>query len=182
MIESLTDLNAYLKKNFNATFGMGVGIHYGPAVIGQIGHPRQNAVHRHGRLGQHRVARRERDQGGRRLPPGLRVGLQGDRHLMETGVETELKLKGKDGIHRLFEVLTVKPDLDEMKTPEGQARAARRAPPRGSGHGATAPQFLRLEYHDAMTFDPKGVRSGADGSIRFPEELARPRTVAWPTL
>jgi class 3 adenylate cyclase/hemoglobin-like flavoprotein len=33
------DLNLFLKDTFNVTFDFGVGLHYGPAVVGQTGHP-----------------------------------------------------------------------------------------------------------------------------------------------
>lgn len=36
------------------------------------------------------------------------------------------------------------------------------------------PMFLRLAYHDAVTYDPATNTGGMNGSIRFPEELALP--------
>jgi class 3 adenylate cyclase/hemoglobin-like flavoprotein len=33
------DLNLFLKDAFNVTFDFGIGLHYGPAVVGQTGHP-----------------------------------------------------------------------------------------------------------------------------------------------
>jgi class 3 adenylate cyclase/hemoglobin-like flavoprotein len=35
----MRDLNLFLKDTFNVTFDFGVGLHYGPAVVGQTGHP-----------------------------------------------------------------------------------------------------------------------------------------------
>lgn len=38
MIQSLDKFNRYLKLNFNETFEIGIGIHFGNVVPGNIGH------------------------------------------------------------------------------------------------------------------------------------------------
>lgn len=173
MIAALADLNTYLKRTFGTTFGIGVGIHYGPVVIGQVGHPRKmqftaigDAVNTASRV----------ESATKEAGVGLLVSEAVRQHLapfLETGNEIDCALKGKAGTHRLFEVLALKPDPAELASPAGLARLARRAL-RGVVTRRKAPQFLRLAYHDAMTLDPAAARGGADGSIRLPEELARP--------
>ena len=40
----LQNINAYLKRNFGTEFKIGIGIHFGEAVIGELGHPRRRQV------------------------------------------------------------------------------------------------------------------------------------------
>lgn len=39
MQHNLKLLNAYYKRNFNVEFEIGIGIHYGDVLIGEMGHP-----------------------------------------------------------------------------------------------------------------------------------------------
>ena len=39
MLKKLEELNKYLKENFQMKLAIGIGIHYGEAVLGEIGHP-----------------------------------------------------------------------------------------------------------------------------------------------
>ena len=41
MVASLQEFNTYLQSSFGETFQIGVGIHYGPVVVGKLGHPDQ---------------------------------------------------------------------------------------------------------------------------------------------
>jgi adenylate cyclase len=173
MLESLGDLNEYLKRNFGAAFGIGVGVHYGTAVLGQIGHPRKMQFTA---MGDSVNTAARIESATKEAGVGLLVSAEVREHLaafLETGAEPDLALKGKAGTHKLFEVLALKPDLTERTTPEGLTRAAKRAL-RSVISRRNAPQFLRLAYHDAMTWDPATRMGGANGSIRRPEELARP--------
>ncbi|MGD9688219.1 MAG: peroxidase family protein [Phycisphaerales bacterium] len=173
MIESLQDLNAYLQKNFGAQFGMGVGIHFGSAVIGNVGHPRRMQYTAIGDAVNtaSRVESATKEAGVSLLVSGAVHQIIGP--LLKTGAELEVSLKGKEGKHRLYEVIGLVPDPMERSTPQGAARAARRAL-RSVVTRRRAPQFLRLAYHDAMTFDRARGLGGANGSIRFADELARP--------
>lgn len=173
MLDSLQDLNAYLKKNFGTTFGIGVGIHYGPAVIGNIGHPRRMQFTAMGDTVNtaSRVESVTKTAGVSILVSNaVRVVIGGE---LQTGTEVEIPLKGKEGTHHLYEVIGIKPDPAERSTPQAAARAVRRAL-RTVVTRRRAPQFLRLAYHDAMTFDRAKNLGGANGSIRFDAELARP--------
>lgn len=173
MIDALADLNTYLKRTFNTTFGIGVGIHFGAVVIGQVGHPRKmqftaigDAVNTASRV----------ESATKDAAVGLLVSDSVRQHLaafLDTGVEVDAALKGKAGTHRLYEVLSLRPDPNERSFPIGISRLARRAL-RTVITRRRAPQFLRLAYHDAMTLDPAAAKGGANGSIRFPVELARP--------
>ena len=39
MLASLEEFNTYLKASFDEEFSVGIGIHYGPVVVGNLGHP-----------------------------------------------------------------------------------------------------------------------------------------------
>ena len=39
MIERLTDLNAELVDEFGTTLEIGIGAHFGPLIVGMMGHP-----------------------------------------------------------------------------------------------------------------------------------------------
>ena len=41
MQESLHELNAYISKQFDTTFRMGIGVHVGSVIIGEMGHPQK---------------------------------------------------------------------------------------------------------------------------------------------
>lgn len=40
MLDALESLNDLIEKEFGARLQVGIGVHYGPVIIGQIGHPR----------------------------------------------------------------------------------------------------------------------------------------------
>ena len=41
MLKNLKNFNQYLQKTYNESFEIGIGIHYGPVVVGNLGHPDQ---------------------------------------------------------------------------------------------------------------------------------------------
>ena len=43
MLERLKNFNEYLSKTYGESFQIGIGIHYGPVVVGQLGHPKQSS-------------------------------------------------------------------------------------------------------------------------------------------
>ena len=43
MLERLDGFNEYLQRVYNEVFQIGVGIHYGSVVVGDLGHPKHNS-------------------------------------------------------------------------------------------------------------------------------------------
>ena len=43
MLERLKRFNEYLGQTYGESFQIGIGIHYGPVVVGQLGHPKQSS-------------------------------------------------------------------------------------------------------------------------------------------
>ncbi|HEY8374954.1 MAG TPA: adenylate/guanylate cyclase domain-containing protein [Nannocystis sp.] len=41
MLAALTDFNVYLRRQFDLEFQIGIGIHYGSVIVGEIGHPQK---------------------------------------------------------------------------------------------------------------------------------------------
>ncbi len=39
MIEALERLNPELERDFDTELAMGIGIHFGPTIVGRVGHP-----------------------------------------------------------------------------------------------------------------------------------------------
>jgi adenylate cyclase len=44
MIEELNDFNVYMREQFNETFNIGIGIHVGEVVVGEMGHPKRRQL------------------------------------------------------------------------------------------------------------------------------------------
>jgi adenylate cyclase len=164
------DLNAYMKRYFGITIETRVGIHYGDAVVGQIGHPLKqqytaigDSVNEASRI---EAACKE---AGVNLLVSEAVYEQVSSRLV-TGEVVSRELKGMQGRHRLYEVVAlvngVAATWPLAKRVRGRLRSVicRR----------TGPLILRLVYHDAITFDPISNTGGMNGSIRFVEELSQP--------
>ena len=61
MLEGLDLVNRTLAVDGIAPIGIGVGIHTGEAVVGNIGSPKKNGLHRHRRCGEYRFSNRGAD-------------------------------------------------------------------------------------------------------------------------
>ncbi|MFW5444280.1 MAG: adenylate/guanylate cyclase domain-containing protein, partial [Methylococcaceae bacterium] len=105
MMESLEKVNRYLKHNFNESFEIGIGIHYGSVVLGNIGH--------HGKVQYTaigdtvNVASRIEQQTKHANTPILiseAMYIQ-IKDQIRTGKVLNTALKGKKGLFNLYEVL-----------------------------------------------------------------------------
>ena len=43
MLARLKPFNAYLESSYRERFEIGIGVHYGPVVVGQLGHPQHSS-------------------------------------------------------------------------------------------------------------------------------------------
>lgn len=164
------DLNAYFRRYFNINIETRIGIHYGEAVVGQMGHPLKQQFTAIGDTvnSASRVESACKGAGTNLLISEQVYSLVRTRVI--TGIEVEAELKGKEGSHRLYEVKGL---VNGAANVWPVAKRARRRL-RSIISRQTGPLFLRLVYHDAITFDPLTSTGGMNGSIRFPEELALP--------
>ncbi|MGA2232733.1 MAG: peroxidase family protein [Tepidisphaeraceae bacterium] len=165
-----TELNEYLARHFGSSLGTRIGIHYGEAVIGQMGHPLKQQFTAIGDSVNiaSRVESACKGTGADLLvSEAVYAHVAGKVH---TGIEVTTHLKGKTGDYRLHQVTGIS---DEGQRVWPLAKVVSRHL-RSMMSRQIGPIFLRLAYHDAITYDPATNTGGMNGSIRFPEELALP--------
>jgi len=163
-------MNDYLHKYFGISIETRVGIHFGEAVVGQMGHP----------LKQQFTAIGDSVNAASRVESACKAAgvhflisdtvYQLVKTRVRTGKEVSAQLKGKQGDYRLYEVLEL---LNGAASVWPMAKRVRRRL-RTIISRQTGPLFLRLVYHDAVTYDPATQTGGMNGSIRFPQELSLP--------
>lgn len=98
-------LNEYLKHYFDVTFDTRIGIHYGEAVIGQMGHPQKQQFTA---IGDSVNTASRIESAGHGTAARLLVSEAVFSHVRDrvrTGIELTAALKGKEGTHRLHEVI-----------------------------------------------------------------------------
>jgi adenylate cyclase len=173
LIKRVEELDEYTRKYFNVGFHAGVGIHYGNALLGSYGHPAKmqfSAIGDTVNVASRIESATKQLQGtGLLCSDAVFEAVENDVHVTKV---VRCPLKGKNGDHVLYQVDRLL-EQDWASLPEDLKlqsiqRAVRRVVTR-----RTAPLFLRLSYHDAITYDPATGEGGPDGSIRFPEELSR---------
>lgn len=169
MIDSLAEMNQYLKSHFDLEFKIGIGIHYGNAILGELGHPgkRQFTAIGDSVNMASRIESTTKKAGAPFLISSEMYEIV--KTCVNRGRIFETKLKGKTGLYRLYEILSMKEEhrpvsdilidsLSKMMSPED------------------APKFLRLAFHDAGNFNADTGEGGMNGSIRF--ELDREENIA----
>jgi adenylate cyclase len=172
MMQELEKLNYYLKRNFDVEFRIGIGIHYGEVVLGELGHPDRRSVTVIGDSVNtaSRIESTTKVVGAPLLvSETVREQLGGQ---LDVGRSFEQHLKGKSGSHKLYEVLTLF-DENLTESPEDKVRRLRMVL-LNSIPLQRAPLSLRLAFHDAATYSKKRGSGGMNGSIRFKEELDLP--------
>jgi adenylate cyclase len=172
MMAELEKLNLYLRANYNLEFKIGVGIHYGEVVLGELGHPDRRQVTVIGD-NVNMAARIESATKGCGVPLLISDAVKavlGEQ--LETGRSFTQELKGKSGTYALNEVLALYASPSEKNELDIAHRL--RLVLQNSMSIQKAPLFLRLAFHDAATYSRSAGTGGANGSVRFPEELARP--------
>jgi adenylate cyclase len=105
MLEDLANLNRYLKEHFDIEFRIRIGIHFGEVVVGGMGHPRNmqyTAIGDPVNMAS-RIESAVKGTGANLLiSEAVHAQVKDD---VQTGVVTEAELKGKHGMHRLYEVM-----------------------------------------------------------------------------
>jgi adenylate cyclase len=176
IVRRVEELDQYTMRNFGVNLRVGVGIHHGPALVGTYGHPSRlqfsaigDTVNVAARI---ESATRALSGTGMLVSDAVFEQAQESVHVARV---VKCPLKGKAGDHVMYQIdRMLERPIDKLAGASRQLaviRALRRVVTR-----RTAPIFLRLSYHDAITWDPSSRVGGADGSIRFAEELARPES------
>ena len=107
MVRDMDDFNDYLRNNFNTEFRIGIGIHYGEAIIGQMGHPENSQFSAIGDT-VNIASRVESSTKISDVPMLISDALYNEiKDRTKIGKSVECELKGKVGTHDLFEVLEI---------------------------------------------------------------------------
>jgi adenylate cyclase len=162
MIDALDNFNVYLQEQFGVTFQVGIGIHVGEVVVGEMGHPERRQLTALGDVVNtaSRVESATKEFGASLLISEAVHAEVSD--TVKIGRSFEATLKGKAATHTLLEVLEASAS---QSAKESGTRAAQTV-----FQGITrmdAPGLLRLAFHDAIS-------GGMNGAIRHPEALALP--------
>ena len=105
MLENLSELNRYLGAHFGVTFAMRIGIHYGSAVVGQMGHPHKMQFTA---IGDSVNTASRIESAVKGTTADLLISEAVLEHIKEDvrrGVEVDATLKGKHGTYKLYEVV-----------------------------------------------------------------------------
>ena len=199
MIREMKEMNTYLNNNFNVQLEIGIGIHYGEVILGEVGHPDKmqltaigDSVNTASRIesmckktGSTLLISEEvyLDIKSRldKLDQKEEVSLEayqkikGNENLLIPRKVFKAKLKGKGDYHRLYslkELPVSKVSLKMSKTKK-ESEVLRDFLIENISI-QTAPKFLRLAFHDAMLYDHKKKTKKVGGGIRFPEIFLHP--------
>lgn len=113
MLAALAEFNAYLRRHFDLEFRVGIGIHFGPVIVGEMGHPHKAPFTAIGDAVN--VASRV-ESATKALAAPLLVSDAVRARLGDAAVygrTGRVSLKGRSGEHDLFEVTGL---LEQVET------------------------------------------------------------------
>ena len=180
IFERLDEFNQYLAKHFDKSFRIGVGIHYGEAILGEKGHPRHMQF---SALGDTVNLASRIESTCKRVRVNFLIS-EPVRHLVrdefQFGRVFTTEITGKSGRYRLYEVLGKRlADADSETHSDEDAQERRRwmmrlarTELRRCVTRDVAPQYLRLVFHDACTYDVASGSGGPTGSVRYEVDRA----------
>ncbi len=172
MLTELEGFNVYMKRNFGCEFHIGIGIHFGEMVIGEMGHPSRKQITVIGDAVNtaSRVESATKEMGCPLLiTDTVREALRGR---VDIGRSFDAFLKGKSGSFSLHEVLNLREQTVSLGR-EAMVRNWITSSLRCVVTLRSAPLFLRAAFHDAGTYDSVTKTGGAKGTLRLPEVFGR---------
>ncbi|MCA9715847.1 MAG: adenylate/guanylate cyclase domain-containing protein, partial [Myxococcales bacterium] len=124
MLKELDELNVYLREQFDTEFRIGIGVHVGPVIIGEMGHPKKMQFTAIGDTVNiaSRIESATKIVGTSMLVSAEVCALLRDE--LVAGRSQRVNLKGKTGEHLLTEVL----GLREREAPTDEAAPAPEPP------------------------------------------------------
>jgi adenylate cyclase len=157
MIDGLEELNDYLFKNFQIRFTIGIGIHYGLAILGNLGHPLKvqlTAVGDSVNLAS-RIEQATKETGASILVSNP-IYLELKENLTPARA-FEKELKGKSGFYTLHEIIGWETSKKETNSQETEILhfLEKQFISRIFGHNA-AP-YVRLAFHDCFDKSARGL-------------------------
>ena len=172
MKEKLIDFNRYLEKNYNVKFEIGIGIHFGNAVVGEMGHVKK---HQLTAIGDSVNLASRIESATKNAKAHILISekvFENIKDSFEIGNIFHEELKGKSGNYILLEVKDYNSSGREYRAGQG-AKSRLYKIFSNKIPIEYGPLFLRLAFHDAGTFRAANGRGGANGSIRLPGERSR---------
>ncbi|TGL63776.1 peroxidase family protein [Leptospira sarikeiensis] len=161
----LESLNQYLQNHLGSEFEIGIGINYGTAILGKLGHPLSMSFTAIGDT-VNSASRIETTtkKAGAKILISQKV-YESVQERIQKGRSFETKLKGKTGNYRVHEVLGTKSNCEGSVWEETRYRIWDKIDPTEAG------AWLRMVFHAASIFSADGEWLGLEGSIRFPSIL-----------
>jgi len=122
MLESLGELNVYISKQFDTEFRIGIGVHVGSVIIGEMGHPQKMQFTAIGDVVNiaSRIESATKELGVPLLVSEEVRALLGDQ--VQWGLSQRVNLKGKSGEHLLSEVTGLNVEVPETGPLPGVTR------------------------------------------------------------
>jgi adenylate cyclase len=160
MIEELHSLNLYLQKHFGIQFQIGIGLHFGSVILGEIGHPEKKQFTA---IGDNvnfasRIESTTKKAGAEILASEQFYEIIKNSISKERIFETNIK--GKTGKYRLYEIKSLSnPTISKIEKIESYLQT--KIIPTES------PAYIRLAFHDAGNYSVETSRGGLDASIQF---------------
>ncbi|TGK34894.1 adenylate cyclase [Leptospira gomenensis] len=157
----LYSLNEYLKSHFHITFRIGVGVHYGTCILGQLGHPANMSYTAIGDSVNmaSRIESKTKKAGATVLVSESLYTPIRDR--VTKGRVFSAKLKGKTGEYKLYEIKEIlnKASVNVWEEARNQLRKTVLVRETGS--------WLKLVYHSACLFDSQRNWLGLKAAASF---------------
>ncbi|EPG67554.1 adenylate/guanylate cyclase catalytic domain protein [Leptospira wolffii serovar Khorat str. Khorat-H2] len=165
MGSELEQLNIYLKNHLGSEFQIGIGINYGTAILGKLGHPLSMSFTAIGDTvnSASRIESTTKKAATRLLVSEKVYEIVKD--WIIKGRTFETKLKGKTGTYKVYEILSVKPSPKENSWEETKYRIWDSIDPTEAG------AWIRMVFHASAIFSAEEEWLGIEGSIRFPTIL-----------
>ncbi|GIX40664.1 MAG: hypothetical protein KatS3mg129_0397 [Leptospiraceae bacterium] len=140
MKNNLEDFNQYLKKNFNEEFKIGIGLHFGTVILGDLGHPRKMQLTAIGDA-MNFCSRLEK------LTKNIKTIILASEEFVKVLDEPDLidkefkvQIRGKTGIYKVY----------TLKEPKDHYTSLRNLLKEQISK-SLAPSILRLVFHDVMS-------------------------------
>ncbi|XDD51349.1 peroxidase family protein [Leptospira sp. WS92.C1] len=156
----LYSLNEYLKSHFHTSFKIGVGVHYGSCILGQLGHPANMS---YTAIGDSVNTASRIESKTKKAGVSVLISESFYKQIktrVRKGKVFSTQIKGKTGNYKLYEIreIRAKTSLDSWEEAKNYLRKVILVRQTGS--------WLKLVYHLACLFDSNanwlGLRAAAD--------------------
>ena len=172
MKKRLKNFNQYLKKNYETEFNIGIGIHFGPAVVGEMGHIKKHQLTAIGdsvNLASRIESATKKTQSELLVSENVFNQISG---FVKINKIFKVSLKGKSGEYRLYDISDLNQrGLHHIQNLDLKSRLyhifSDKIP------YELGPMFIRLSFHDAGTFNASTCEGGSNGSVMLAEERVR---------